>query len=59
MIGQYTEQEIKTKIQKGVMLNSVDDFINGYIQIKIGYTINYYKKEQDGSWTNYNCRTVY
>jgi len=55
MIGQYTEQEFyrmyDSAIFKKINLSS------GLAWIQKGKTTNYYRKEEDGSWTNYNCMT--
>jgi len=59
MIGQYTEEEIKIKIRKGTIISSINDYFKGYLIIKKGHTVNYYKREKDKSWKNYNCKTVY
>lgn len=54
MIGQYTEAEMLS--MSGLHM---DKFQEGLILRVIGSTYNYYRKESDGSWTNYNCKTVY
>ena len=54
MIGQYTLLELKNM---GNIISSVADLVDGLIVRKVGRTINYYRIELDGSWTNYHCRT--
>ena len=56
MIGMYTEDELFA--MKGIV-SSAKMMYDGYVVRKIGSTYNYYRKESDGSWTNYNCKTVY
>lgn len=55
-IGMYSNEEM---LSMDNIISSVASMKNGLIVRKIGSTVNYYKKEMDGSWTNYNCRTVY
>ena len=55
MIGQYSEKEV---LNMSGRVSSINLFLKGKIIRKVGLTINYYRKERDGSWTNYNCRTV-
>lgn len=55
MIGQYTEEEM-------FEMTSIHDTIDlkrGLILRVRGNTHNYYQRESDGSWTNYDCKTVY
>ena len=56
MIGQYTHKEMVS--MKGIV-SSVYQLEQGLIVRKRGHTYNYYRKESDGSWTNYDCRTKY
>jgi hypothetical protein len=57
MIGQYSEAEFFAKYDaarsKGI------DLTEGTAWIHHGHTYNYYRRESDGSWTNYNCSTKY
>lgn len=57
MIGQYTEVEFFEKYDrapsKGINLS------DGVAWIRISATTNYYCRESDGSWTNYDCKTRY
>jgi hypothetical protein len=55
MKGQYTEEEL---INKGNFISSIKEFKEGYVVRLVGRTMNYYRKESDGSWTNYHCRTI-
>jgi hypothetical protein len=55
MIGQYTTDELVS--MEGI-ISSVEDFHNGLVKRLVGVTMNYYRQESDGSWTNYHCRTV-
>ena len=56
MIGQYSNKEFQS------MLTSVRgqlDPVRGTAWIRYGkYTINYYQQHSDGSWTNYDCKTI-
>ncbi len=54
MIGQYTEDELFA--MKGI-ISSAKLMYEGKVVRFVGKTYNYYKKEVDGSWTNYNCGT--
>ena len=55
MIGQYTEDEIK----KMRIISTVKQYQHGKCIAEYGkHTLNYYCKECDGSWTNYNCKTT-
>lgn len=56
MIGQYTQNEL---LNMDGIVSSVKAFDNGLLIRQNGITINYYRKENDGTWTNYNCRTIY
>lgn len=58
MIGQYTQDEINTKIELACNISDVKDYINGLVILVVGRTKNYYRREQDGSWTNYDCKTI-
>lgn len=57
MQGRYSEQEFFKKYDhaqyKKIRLSE------GLAWIRHGYTINYYHRHPDGSWTNYDCRTSY
>lgn len=54
MIGQFTEKEIMQKCPEC----NLKSFMDGILVRKRGKTVNYYRREIDGSWTNYDCRTV-
>lgn len=56
MIGQYTEKEVMAMEDSKNSLLKL--YLRGIIARQVGNTVNYYKKESDGSWTNYKCRTV-
>lgn len=58
MIGQYTDEEIQAKINRGTAVLA-SSYINGHVVIRTGSTNNYYRRNYDGSWTNYDCKTVY
>lgn len=53
MKGQYTDEEMKA------MTNSLDSISpeRDHIVRLRGKTVNYYYQNDDGSWTNYHCRT--
>lgn len=56
MIGQYTEKELA---DMGGIISSVEEMVNeGKIVRLVSRTVNYYRREPDGSWTNYHCRTI-
>lgn len=57
MIGQYELEDLLHNIP-GTIISGVKELIDGEITIKLGNTINYYKREYDGSWTNYDCKTT-
>lgn len=54
IIGQYANEDFQNNIRKIANTHAV-----GKCVIKRGSTINYYIQHQDGSWTNYDCKTVY
>lgn len=56
MIGQISDAEMKRQIMHGSQ-NSTKGYIQGRICLKRGYTYNYYRRESDNSWTNYDCKT--
>lgn len=56
MIGQYTLNYLLNK--PGRIISSARDLTRGKIIILLSRTVNYYKKEADGSWTNYDCKTI-
>lgn len=41
----------------GNIISSVEDQYNGKIVRRVGKTVNYYSKNEDGTWTNYDCKT--
>ena len=51
----YTDDEMK---QKNI-ITSVRDFLNGYCVTKNGNTYNYYQRNHNGTWDNYDCKTRY
>ena len=53
--GMYTHDEM---MKMGNIISSVENLNRGLIIRKVGKTVNYYSRHSDGSWTNYNCRTV-
>ena len=57
MTGQYTEAEFFSKYDKAQWKSIT--LSEGTAVIQQRNTLNYYKRESDGSWTNYECRTVY
>lgn len=52
-IGQLTEAEFLTTYGK-VTINET-----GIFTTKRGNTVNYWIRHEDGSFTNYDCKTVY
>ena len=56
MIGLYTEEEIHGLTHRGGIISSAADFIDGKLTRIVNRTITYYRREVDGSWTNYKCR---
>lgn len=55
MKGQFSNDEM---IRMSNIISSVNQLSKGYIVRQVGKTVNYYRQHSDGSWTNYNCRTV-
>lgn len=59
MIGQYTDEEFIEMLKKAGSLRSNVNYITKLAYIQFGkYTVNYYRQELDGSWTNYICKTL-
>ncbi len=58
MIGMYTEEEMNQKILRSSCLITAKDYLGGNVVIRIGCANNYYRRELDDSWTNYDCKTV-
>jgi len=57
MIGQYTKDEL---ISMGHIISTLkQEHKDGIIIRQIGNTVNYYRKESDDSYTNYDCKTKY
>ena len=52
MPGQYTLEEI-------MQMAGEKRIIRGRIIRRTGNNFNYYIQHEDGSWTNYDCRTKY
>lgn len=58
MIGQYSRAEISEKI-RAASWSHTKDILMGRVVIQFGKrTLNYYREEADGSWTNYDCKTL-
>jgi hypothetical protein len=57
MIGQFTEAEFFEKYDRAQYKGG--KLSDGLVWLRFGATINYYRRESDGSWTNYDCRTRY
>lgn len=57
MIGQYSDKEMMLMID--ACISSAKSLVEGKIVRQVGHTYNYYSREKDGSWTNYDCKTVY
>lgn len=53
----YTEAEFFAKYTAARYKNI--DLVEGKAWIHIGDTTNYYSRNVDGSWDNYDCRTTY
>lgn len=56
MKGQYTNSEFEQMLQGSLHGR---DYNTGKAWIKTGNTVNYYIQHEDGSWTNYDCKTKY
>jgi len=56
MIGTYTRDEMRAKANKHHV--TTGNWDRGRFTITIGQTKNYYRREHDGSWSNYDCRTI-
>jgi len=54
MIGQYTNDEMMAMDR---IISSVRILTRGFIIRKVSKTVNFYRRESDGSWTNYDCKT--
>ena len=59
MIGQFSDMEFKQMLVKAGWLRSNVNYEYNVAWITHRHTINYYKQEVDGSWTNYDCKTKY
>lgn len=58
MKGQYTNTEFEQMLQNSKMMSG-RNYDNGTAWIIKGNTTNYYMQHEDGSWTNYDCKTKY
>jgi hypothetical protein len=58
MIGQYSNDEFEQMLSKAFMCHS-RNYETKIASIRVGNTYNYYKQHDDGSWTNYDCKTKY
>jgi hypothetical protein len=58
MIGQYSNEEMNYMIEAQHCISNVLAYIEGRVSLLIESTINDYRREKDGSWTNHNCRTI-
>ena len=60
IVGQYTDAEFQQMYQQrknSVVKNTI---AKDKCVLKSGnHTYNYYMQHQDGSWTNYDCKTKY
>jgi len=60
MIGQYSNDEFIAMYQKAGPLKRGHDLVNKTAWVQSGSaTFNYYRQHEDGSWTNYDCKTKY
>lgn len=62
MQGQLTDNELQAMYQKkGDFLDRRENKVAvNHVVIKSGnHTYNYYTQHEDGSWTNYDCKTKY
>ena len=51
----YTEDEIKEKN----IISTVKQFLEGFCITKNGNTYNYFWRQADKTWFNYDCKTKY
>ena len=58
MQGQITNEEMREKMERGTVVTSAADLMDGYVIIRINRTVNYYNQHEDGSWSNTDCKTV-
>lgn len=58
MIGQYSNEEMTLMISQQRCISSVLAYIMGNVSLVIGKTVNFYRREEDRSWTNYDCKTI-
>ena len=56
MIGQYTLEEVLE--MKGTFSSLKRMVKHGIIVRLHRLTRNFYREESDGSWTNYDCKTI-
>ena len=59
MIGQLSNIEFKKLYEKAGTLRRGHNLLTKQAWIMYGVrTVNYYIQHEDGSWTNYNCKTL-
>jgi hypothetical protein len=54
MATRITEEQMRDTISRADWHEMTFD----HITTRHGKTINYYAKNKDGTWDNYNCRTI-
>lgn len=59
MIGQYSNEEFEAMVEKAGIMRAKINYPNKTAVIRYGReTHNYYHQHSDGSWTNYDCKTI-
>ena len=58
MTGQYTNEEFLAMYDKaGIGRRGINPLTKRAWICYGRYTVNYYVQHEDGSWTNYDCKT--
>lgn len=58
--GQLTEEQFVSMLSSKSPFEYNVNYITKIAIVRYGKnTVNYYRQHDDGSWTNYDCKTVY
>jgi len=59
MIGQLSNSEFLSIYERASQFRRGADLMSRIVWVMYGKsTINYYTQHEDGSWTNYKCKTL-